>query len=80
MIDRSSNVSRLVEKLRVKGLVSRTACDEDRRAVDLEITGKGLDVLAQIDEDIETEHISLADTLTGAEAKELNGLLDKVRG
>ncbi len=80
MIDRSSNVSRLVEKLRVKGLVSRTACDEDRRAVDLEITAEGLDVLAQIDEDIETEHISLADTLTGAEAKELNGLLNKVRG
>ncbi len=40
MIDKSSNVSRLVEKLRTKGMVSRTACDRDRRAVDLEITPK----------------------------------------
>ena len=80
MIDKSSNVSRLVQKLRAKGLVSRRACDEDRRAVDLEITPEGLDVLAQIDQDLETETISLGDTLTGAEAKRLNALLDKVRG
>lgn len=80
MIDKSSNVSRLVEKLRLKGLVKRSACDEDRRAVDLEITAKGLEVLLQIDEDMKTEHISLIDTLTKAEAKQLNNLLDKVRG
>ncbi len=80
MIDRSSNVSRLVEKLRLKGHVSRTACDEDRRSVDLEITGKGLDVLARLDDDMETTHMSLADHLTNAEAKQLNDLLDKVRG
>ena len=41
MIDGSSNVSRLVEKLRVKGLVTRTACDQDRRAIELSITPDG---------------------------------------
>ena len=80
MIDKSSNVSRLVEKLLLKGLVKRSACDEDRRAVDLEITARGLEVLLQIDEDMKTEHISLVDTLTKSEAKQLNNLLDKVRG
>ncbi|MCZ6915576.1 MAG: MarR family transcriptional regulator [Gemmatimonadetes bacterium] len=80
MIDRSSNVSRLVEKLRVKGHVNRTACDEDRRSVDLEITGQGLEVLARLAEDMETTNMSLADHLTNAEAKQLNDLLDKVRG
>ena len=54
MIDRSSNVSRLVEKLRAKGLVTRSTCDHDRRSVELSITPTGLDRLAQIDQHIET--------------------------
>ena len=80
MIDKSSNVSRLVEKLRVKGLVSRTVCDQDRRSVDLTITSKGLGVLARIDDDEETKPSSLAEHLTPAEAGQLNDLLDRIRG
>ncbi len=80
MIDKSSNVSRLLEKLRVKGLVSRTACDDDRRSVDLAITRKGLDVLARIDEEIESKPVGLDKRLSRAEAKQLNTLLDRIRG
>ena len=80
MIDKSSNVSRLVEKLRIKGLVTRTACDQDRRAVDLTITTTGLDVLAQLDEEMEAKPMSLGEHLTTAEAKRLNILLDRCRG
>ena len=80
MIDKSSNVSRLVEKLRTKGMVTRTACDQDRRAVDLTITTKGLDVLAQLDGEIESKPMSLSEHLTQAEAKRLNTLLDRSRG
>ena len=80
MIDKSSNVSRLVEKLRIKDLVTRTACDQDRRSVDLVITKNGLDVLAQLDEEMEANPMSLSEHLTPAEAKRLNTLLDRSRG
>ena len=45
MLDRTSNASRLVEKLRSKGLVERRQCPEDRRAVDVLINAKGLELL-----------------------------------
>ena len=80
MIDKSSNVSRLVEKLRTKGMVTRTACDQDRRAVDLTITTRGLAVLALLDKEIKSKPMSLSEHLTHAEAKRLNTLLDRSRG
>ena len=80
MIDRSSNVSRLVEKLRVKGLVTRSACDHDRRSVELSITPNGLDRLAQIDQHVETKPLSLSENLSEDDALQLNRLLDKLRG
>ncbi|OGG04597.1 MAG: transcriptional regulator [Candidatus Glassbacteria bacterium RIFCSPLOWO2_12_FULL_58_11] len=78
MINRMSNASRLVEKLRRKGLVERTVCDQDRRAVDLLITGAGLDLLKQIDS--ETNKLEkLFETVTREEAMKMNFLLDKLR-
>ena len=50
MIDRMSNVSRLIEKLRHKGLVGRCTCPADRRAVNVTITDKGLALLTVLDE------------------------------
>lgn len=80
MIDKSSNVSRLVEKLRTKGLLTRTECPEDRRAVDLTITPEGLKVLAGLDDDMEKNPVTLDLHLTAQETRRLNDLLDKVRG
>ena len=79
MIDKSSNASRLVDKLIVKDLVSRRECPSDRRQVDVSITKKGLDLLAKIDKE-EEEWIKEFKGLSIAEAKELNKLLDKLRG
>lgn len=79
MIDRMSNASRLVEKLRVKGLVGRCVSKDDRRAVDVVITEKGLNVLKEIDllySGFETK----LQTIDNAEMKTLNDLLDKLRG
>ena len=42
MIDPASNASRLVEKLRTKGLVTRKAARQDRRRVDVALTPAGL--------------------------------------
>ena len=80
MIDKSSNVSRLVEKLRTKGLVTRTACDQDRRAVDLTITRDGLDLLGRIDDDVEIQPSNIVEQMTAEEVRTLNDLLDRVRG
>jgi DNA-binding MarR family transcriptional regulator len=41
MIEKSSNCTRLVEKLRLKKLVSREICADNRRQVDIGITTKG---------------------------------------
>src|SRR4030067_3175061 len=49
MLDKMSDASRLVEKLRSKGLVDRKINDKSRRNVDVLITQKGLDLLAEID-------------------------------
>ncbi|MBL7854454.1 MAG: MarR family transcriptional regulator [Cyclobacteriaceae bacterium] len=79
MIDRNSNATRLVEKLRVKGLVRREICENNRRQVDINITDKGLALLKKID--LETEDwLDSLRKVTQAEAKELNRLLDKLRG
>lgn len=81
MIDKSSNCTRLVEKLRQKGWVKREICATNRRQVDIIITPKGLAVLTKIDAAISQNPFQHLQTrLTRTEASELNRLLDKVRG
>jgi len=79
MLDRNSNASRLVDKLVIKELVSRQECPTDRRQVDVLITKKGLDLLAKLDNE-EEEWAGKLKALSTTEAKELNRLLDKLRG
>jgi DNA-binding MarR family transcriptional regulator len=79
MLDKSSNASRLVEKLRQKELLERCVCPEDRRAVNVKITDKGLALLKQLDPKIEEANNELSG-LTVEEAKVINQLLDKLRG
>ena len=54
MIDKMSNASRLVEKLRKKTMIHRQTCNTDKRQVDVCITTKGLEILAEIDALMET--------------------------
>jgi DNA-binding MarR family transcriptional regulator len=79
MLDKNSNASRLVEKLRLKKLVERATCPEDRRAVNVIITQKGLDLLAEIDKE-ETSFLKELKNLSEKEAEQVNLLLDKLRG
>jgi DNA-binding MarR family transcriptional regulator len=78
MLDKSSNASRIVEKLRAKNLVERRVSELDRRAVDISITQSGLNLLALIDK-IEHEFYFGIDSLSEEEATLLNELLDKGR-
>lgn len=79
MIDKNSNCTRLVEKLRQKGLVAREICEGNRRQVDISITETGLGMLKKIDEE-ESEWLATLKNITKAEAQELNRILDKLRG
>jgi DNA-binding MarR family transcriptional regulator len=78
MIDKNSNATRLVEKLRLKNLVKREVCENNRRQVDIVITKKGLDLLADIDKEADTWFNSMK-SLTKSEAEQLNEALDKLR-
>jgi DNA-binding MarR family transcriptional regulator len=78
MIDKSSNATRLVEKLRQKGLVKRDICENNRRQVDIMITPKGLDVLSRVDRENDSWLATLR-KVSKAEAQELNRILDKLR-
>lgn len=80
MIDKTSNASRLVEKLRTKGLVAREASDDDRRKVDVQITKAGLELLDQASVAIERMIQNYGTSISSEEAGVLNGLLDKLRG
>lgn len=78
MLDRMSNASRLIEKLKQKNLVSRKECKVDRRQVDIIITEQGLAFLKEIDVIMPKLH-QCADTLNIEEKQQLNNLLDKLR-
>lgn len=79
MLDKMSNASRLVEKLRIKGLVERDICPQDRRSVNVRITEKGLELLKTLDQ-TESEWENRFHALDQEEAGTLNVLLDKLRG
>jgi len=79
MLDKSSNASRLIDKLKEKKLVERIICENDRRQVDLHITEKGLTLLKKLDIELEQEEIKYG-RITEKEAEELNRILDKLRG
>lgn len=80
MVQRMSNVSRLIDKLLDKGLVSRTECQENRRRVDIIITEKGLNLLKEVDPHFVAISEGLGNNLTHEEALQLADLLDKMRG
>lgn len=78
MLDQMSNVSRLVEKLRKKGLVARKTCKSDRRQVDIFITEPGNLLLQEIDQQL-PELTDMLRHLSQEESRQLNSLLDLCR-
>ena len=69
----------MVERLRVKGLVKRKICPNDRRKAEVLITDVGLKLLEKLDKH-EVELDKVFKHLSKQEAKTINDLLDKMRG
>lgn len=78
MLDRDSDVSRIVDRLFEKGFISRKENQEDRRQKLVEITDKGLEQLGKMYNSEQKEDTMLSN-LTLAEVEELNRLLEKIR-
>ena len=80
MVQRSSNVTRIVDKLEAKGLVERTLSKEDRRKMNIIITQKGLELLKILDKKVLALHKPLMNNLSKEEAITLKHLIKKLRG
>ncbi len=80
MVDKSSNATRLVEKLRQKGLVERCVCRKNRRKVDIRIIEGGLELLSQMDPEMECLIEQVFRNLDEMEIRQLDELLEKFRG
>ncbi|MDD3322390.1 MAG: MarR family transcriptional regulator [Paludibacter sp.] len=78
LLDKNSDVSRIVDKLFEKGYIDRTENAVDRRQKDVVINEKGLALLSDSD-DCELKADALLKNLTLDEVRELNRLLDKIR-
>jgi DNA-binding MarR family transcriptional regulator len=52
MIERTPGITRLLDRLEAKKLVARHRCPTDRRQVLCEITARGLELLASLDEQV----------------------------
>ena len=80
MIDRSSNVSRLVEKLREQELVERIISNEDRRMVVVSISKKGLEMIDDVGNRMNGDNgKAIGDKMTEQELLDLSLLIDKLR-
>lgn len=80
MIDKMSNATRLVEKLKQKQLVTREVNQKNRRQVDINITEKGLELLSELDLLLnESEAPTHFKQFTNQELEQLNSILDRIR-
>ena len=79
MLARTSNTTRLVDKLLLKDLVTRNVCPENRRKIEVLITRKGLDLLNDLDPKIKEYQEVFSNNLTEEELIQLNTLLEKYR-
>lgn len=79
MIAKTSNTTRLVDKLLNKELVVRKICPNNRRKMEITITEKGLAVLEELDPKVIAHENFFASKLSTQELELLNELLEKYR-
>lgn len=78
MLDKMSDTSRIVDRLRLKGLVEKSTAKSDKRLVDVLISDTGRKLLEKLDAQNERlDHIMHG--LNEDDMKVFNDLLDKIR-
>lgn len=79
MVQKSSNVSRIVDRLEKEKLVIRETDRENRRKVSLRISEKGIEVFREARKIVQDYHHPLAERITAEEAEQLSAVLDRLR-
>ncbi len=79
MLNRTANTTRLVEKLRKRGLLSRRPNPNNRRMVGVRITQAGLDLLEEMDGPIQEIDRRMQVALSSEEAARLTEILERLR-
>lgn len=77
MLDKNSDVSRMLDRLLAKKLIHKQVCPKDKRAFDVSISPEGLELMKSMD-----KHLTSVEEMKGLseeEASLLSDLLDKVR-
>lgn len=78
MVEKMSDTSRIVERLRLKGLLQRALARTDKRSAEVHITDEGLALLERMKGPVD-DLASLLNNLTPEETQQLNMLLEKIR-
>lgn len=79
MLAKTSNTTRLVDKLLLKEYVTRNVCPDNRRKIEVLITQKGLNLLLELDPKVKEHGDFYAKNLNNEELEQLNTLLEKYR-
>lgn len=79
LVARVPDITRLLDRLESKGLITRERDAEDRRVVTTRIKRKGLRLLSKLDEPVLEAHRRQFGHMSRRELSDLNRLLDKVR-
>ena len=79
MVQRSSNITRIVDKLVSKEFVERKECPSNRRKMDITITNKGLNKLKGLDKKVQAFHQPFMEKLNAEELDTLINLIQKLK-
>jgi DNA-binding MarR family transcriptional regulator len=80
MITRDPDVTRMLDRLEARELISRERQSDDRRVVLTFISPKGLALLKDLDGPVTRMHEETLKEISTAELKTLVGILKKIRG
>lgn len=80
MIERSSDITRIIDRLEKQGLVARDRTQNDRRLSITRITNKGLKLMKDLEPMINNSHKEITSALTEDECKKLSDLTEKLYG
>lgn len=78
LLDKMSDVSRIIDRMFDKNLVIKEVCSNDKRLVDIGLTKIGEQKLMEVDAEADIMD-KMFKTLSSEEAEMLNALLDKLR-
>lgn len=79
MLERSPGITRMIDRLEAKGLVTRERRANDRRCVDCRITAAGSRLLAELDEPVDDADVAAFAALNRTELRQLAALLERVQ-